>query len=703
MKIINEKTKKIETIRAFLDTGSQMTVISEDCVEKCGLPISKPEIVKFGSFQNKAKVKSVSHSTVNLYTNTPSLNGNLQLTPFVMKNVIDPIKTYPLSKQQLDFLDENNIKLADPEINSPEKLKVDLLIGQDYVNHFFVGGSQFLPGGSSMFESWNKQYVITGPIDVVDAVISDRKPACSPQFFMVNQCLRHRATFQDLGYSRKISEMFSHAYACVNTEDELETLEQFRSLEVLGIAPSDFDISPILEEFNDSARLVNGRYLVKLPVKEPQITNLSNNFFQAFTRLLSGLKRRKKPKFLVEGEKYQKSFKDELSKGILEKVEVLGTIDEICDIIRKNPYYFNNMRLENGKYCCYLPHQAVYKLSNGKFRRVHDAKAKPGKGTYSLNDCLNKGPNLIATILQVLLGFRKNRFGFAADIEKAFPTVAIEEQHRDLLRCLWVEGDQVVIYRFARLPFGLSCSPFLLQATLRKHLGDNNVSDELMTQFTGACYMDDLVSSEETIEDLQSKKEYITSLFGECGMLFRDWNCNDKVVREMFAQTENKNVDDLDEQLILGIKWDTINDTLRINGDRLIEKIRNEVKTKRDMWGVIPSLFDPLGLLSPYCLLGKKIVMEACKEVKAWDQRMPRSHIDKLLNWAKDFDKIEDIQFPRFAGIENPAKLELYGCSDASSYAFGACIYLVATDQEGKKHVNLVMGRPEINLLRNYP
>jgi hypothetical protein len=118
---------------------------------------------------------------------------------------------------------------------------------------------------------------------------------------------------------------------------------------------------------------------------------------------------------------------------------------------------------------------------------VHDAKARPGKGCYCLNDCLHKGDNLIASILHVLLGFRKNKYAFSSDIEKAFPCVAIEEEHRDLLRCLWVENGRVVIYHFAQLLFGLKCSPFLLSATLRKNLGDNKISEALMTQFVGGC------------------------------------------------------------------------------------------------------------------------------------------------------------------------------------------------------------------------
>ena len=72
---------------------------------------------------------------------------------------------------------------------------------------------------------------------------------------------------------------------------------------------------------------------------------------------------------------------------------------------------------------------------------------------------------------------------------------------------------------------------------------------------------------------------------------------------------------------------------------------------------------------------------------------MPQSFVDRLLKWAEGFDDIEKVTWPRFAGIENAVKVELYGCSDASSYAMGGCIYLVCTDGEGKITTNLVLGK----------
>ena len=54
----------------------------------------------------------------------------------------------------------------------------------------------------------------------------------------------------------------------------------------------------------------------------------------------------------------------------------------------------------------------------------------------------------------------------------------IQDYERDVTRFLWfnnpnepekVEGN-LTVYRFCRVPFGIVCSPFLLEATLKFHL-----------------------------------------------------------------------------------------------------------------------------------------------------------------------------------------------------------------------------------------
>jgi hypothetical protein len=133
----------------------------------------------------------------------------------------------------------------------------------------------------------------------------------------------------------------------------------------------------------------------------------------------------------------------------------------------------------------YLPHRAVIKEDKAttKIRIVMDASAKP-KGipnAPSLNDCLHTGPLLLKELVGILLRFRRMRNVILADIEKAFLQLSVRIQDRDCTRFLWFDDpnevdpenihfEKCIIFRFCRVSFGLTVSPFLLNATIREHL-----------------------------------------------------------------------------------------------------------------------------------------------------------------------------------------------------------------------------------------
>ena len=138
----------------------------------------------------------------------------------------------------------------------------------------------------------------------------------------------------------------------------------------------------------------------------------------------------------------------------------------------------------------YLPHHAVIRQDKetSKLRIVYDASARANGP--SLNDCLHIGPK------DILLRFRTHRVAVIADIEKAFLMVSVTERDRDVLRFLWVDditSDQpeITILRFARVVFGVSSSPFLLNATFRHHLERHSSTHRhLIRKLSQATYVD---------------------------------------------------------------------------------------------------------------------------------------------------------------------------------------------------------------------
>ena len=135
----------------------------------------------------------------------------------------------------------------------------------------------------------------------------------------------------------------------------------------------------------------------------------------------------------------------------------------------------------------YIPHHEVIRVDKEttKLRVVYDASAKAQSTTPSLNDCLYAGPPLSSIIYDILLRFRVHKVAMSGDIEKAFLNISVDPRDRDYLRFLWVDDTgskhpNLQVYRFARVAFGISSSPFLLNATIRHHLTSTDLPEEFV-------------------------------------------------------------------------------------------------------------------------------------------------------------------------------------------------------------------------------
>ena len=131
-----------------------------------------------------------------------------------------------------------------------------------------------------------------------------------------------------------------------------------------------------------------------------------------------------------------------------------------------------------------------------------------------------------------------------SDIKSAFLNVRVNQKDRDFLRFLWIddihkENPEVVAYRFASVLFGLSPSPFLLNATISLHMEKYKETDyEIVRKFLADLYCDDSVSGAQTLEEafelyLRSKR-----MLSEGGFNLRKWNSNDVELMEKMEGME---------------------------------------------------------------------------------------------------------------------------------------------------------------------
>ena len=335
-----------------------------------------------------------------------------------------------------------------------------------------------------------------------------------------------------------------------------------------------------------------------------------------------------------------------------------------------------------------------------KMRVVFDASCNTNG--LSLNECLYSGPNLLGKIFDILLRFRMNKIVILADIKQAFLNISIYESHRDFLRFLWrTPQGNLIIYRFCRVVFGLTSSPFLLNGTIRHHLIKyQNDWSEFAAKFLRDLYVDDSTTGCETVAEGIEFFEKAKSVMSEAGFELRKWCSNNVELQEHFdgnKKCENELSGDdqtfVESQLgtqgefkrVLGIEWDSESDDFIFRFTEFIEKGRSMKLTKRNILSLSSTLYDPLGMISPITARVKTIFQIICKEKYKWDETI---HPDIAKVWDEFLSALENvhiIKFRRYAfTLKNlVTRVELHGFCDSSKLVYCAVIYLRVISQSG--------------------
>ncbi|XP_037528988.1 uncharacterized protein LOC119406321 [Rhipicephalus sanguineus] len=290
-----------------------------------------------------------------------------------------------------------------------------------------------------------------------------------------------------------------------------EFLRTFWELEHLGISDSverPSEVSKVMQHFESTITYCDGRYEVALPWKEGY--ELSDNKQVAVTRLHKLLTRLAKQKGLLQT--YDDTIREYVRAGHA----------EIVDDVPPEPDKLY-----------YMPHKEVIREQalTTKVRVVFDASSHD-KGCKSLNECLEKGDNLYQDLGKILLRFRTHPIAVIADIEKAFLQISIRKEDRDAFRFLWfAEGDlmgsQLQEWRMTRVPFGATCSPFLLTATILHHVRRTQaVKEKTSTRLAESFYVDDLVTGADTEDEAEEFCRAAQQIMKASGMVLRKWTTN---------------------------------------------------------------------------------------------------------------------------------------------------------------------------------
>ena len=360
---------------------------------------------------------------------------------------------------------------------------------------------------------------------------------------------------------------------------------------------------------------------------------------------------------------------------------------------------------------------------------MYDASAKTTGP--SLNDCLYTGPKFDQRIMDILLRFRTSKIALTADIKRAFLQVCVEERDQDVLRFLWFDDvtktqPQIQVLKFTRVVFGVSSSPFLLNATIRHHLKKYTVSHpKLINTILQSIYVDDVVSGAETEEEAFTMYKESTAVLRAGGFNLRKFNTNFARLRELIHREENIGSPDVPfatpsdetyskatlgtaqtinagEQKTLGVKWCVDTDHFVLDVSDIGQQARNLPPTKRHIVSLVGRIYDPLGFLSPVVIRFKSLFQELCELKLGWDELLTGEPLCKWESMVYDLQEDRQILIPRYLLSDVYQQVDTYaliGFCDASKRAYGAVVYLHIRTAAGS-HVKFLAFKTRVSPLQ---
>ena len=660
--------------RIIFDSGSQRSYISAKLRDSLALPTIGRETLTIKTFGNN-EGEVLSCDITQFCVGSPYSDMSTYVKAYVV-----PVVCAPLRNQEIDFALNTyphlaTLHMADFQTTS-SILDVDILIGLDFYWSFLTGGSiRGEIGGPIALES-RLGWILSGEI-------------------------------QNCKETTSTSTNFAQTHVLRVEEHRLEEqVSRFWDLESIGIDQQ--RENSVYQQFQEEIEFKDGRYEVKLPWKQEHPL-LPDNYSLCQKRL-QGLARK-----LHTNEDFMKEY-DAIIKG----QEELGIIEKVAE----------NQESPVGR-THYLPHHPVIRQdkTTTKVRIVYDASAST-PGGVSLNNCLYEGPCLLRTVAEILTRFRLHKIALTSDIEKAFLMISINEADRDVLRFLWfssISGQErkIQVYRFCRVVFGVSCSPFLLNATLKRHIqGYATEEPEICNNLLNSLYADDINSGSHKINEVIDLYKKSKLIMQKGGFNLRKWRSNSPEVMkeikkdedlssanemnkkthieedESFAKSTTRQLSNTEQadSKVLGVPWNSETDMLSFKLSHLSEITEDKPITKRTILKTIASIFDPLGLISPI-VTPMKVFLQQLFELKlGWDNEVS----DQLQrDWKLMMSALKDvgeISLPRYyfgTLICQPKKIQLIGFCDSSEKAYAAVVY-ARVAIEDKASVALVMSKSRV-------
>ena len=322
----------------------------------------------------------------------------------------------------------------------------------------------------------------------------------------------------------------------------------------------------------------------------------------------------------------------------------------------------------------------------------------------SLNDKLLQGPDLTNNLFGVLSRFRENEVGVLADIQKMFYQVKVPSSQTDFLRLFWLNSDnEISQYRLKVHVFGATSSPSVANFALKQAATDFANDVQVEAEIKNNFYVDDHAGSYRSESEAIDVVGQIKESLKKGGFNLTQFKSNSGYVTECFSSNEEISSDipvlvrsNVSPERALGVMWELEGDEI---GFQIV--IDDKIVSKRELLSNVASLYDPLGLLTPVLLGGKKLFQESCRSKCSWNDPLPQNILDSYKEWATDLLLLYQYKIPRCLSAKVFSRVELHIFTDGGELAFGSVAFLRFGCEKDLNHVSLACSKSRLTPLNN--
>lgn len=328
--------------RVLLDQGSEISLVSESLAQRLRLPRSRSSIPivgigATGSRQTNGALKITLVSRVK-----PEFRWEVNAS--ILPKLTGYLPAAELSNKHY-WPHLQGLELADPDFTRSRK--IDFVLGADVYGHLLETGICKGPANTPIAQETKLGWILSGPISEQPSVVA-YSFQCSPDRELIE--LLQRFSLQEEEFVSVPDQL---------SPDEVQCDEHYAATH---------------------ARDTNGRYTVRLPLKNPEPT-----FGDSHPPARNALNRMEKQ--FSTNPALHDSYKN-----FLKEYEELGHMCTALDAPKNENRVF------------YLPHFGVIRETSTttKLRVVFNGSQRPRNG-LSLNECLHTGPKIQTDLADVIL------------------------------------------------------------------------------------------------------------------------------------------------------------------------------------------------------------------------------------------------------------------------------------------------------------